>query len=166
MLITVVRQWNIDNSHGRDAVLAEATSSCCRWTVKSASRSRHSFLSFSIMTDLLENIVNEFDWRVCWPPSFFLKSAHSCSLTIMVLSVRKSVLQLLNSKVCLPHLLIHLFYVCLIPTDLINRSMQPTMVALNMAAPAMAAPNTAAKHATAAAAVTAASMLLASCSCC
>jgi len=63
MLITVVRQWSFDNSHERDAVLAKAASSCCQSTVKSASRSRHFFLSFFLsMTNLLENVVvNEFD---------------------------------------------------------------------------------------------------------
>jgi len=116
-------------------------------------------------------------WQTCWkilstsliecrPPSFFW-SLHIHVQTIMVLSYQwgSRSCRLLNSKVSLPHLLIHLFYMCLIPTDLINWSMEPTMAALNMAAPAMAAPTTVAKLATAAAAVTAASMLLASHSC-
>jgi len=72
MLITIVMRWNIDNSHGRDAVLAEAASSCCQSAVKSTSHSWHFFLPFLIMTNLLELLsVNKLDW-LHKPPLFVL----------------------------------------------------------------------------------------------
>jgi len=69
MLITIVRWWNIDDSHGCDAVLTEVTLSCCQSTVKSTPCSWHSFLTFLIMTNPWEKIINKFD-RLWKPPLF------------------------------------------------------------------------------------------------
>jgi len=62
MLITIIRQWNTDNSHGLDAILDEGAASCCQLTAKNASHSWHFVLSILIMTNPLKIIVNKFDW--------------------------------------------------------------------------------------------------------
>jgi len=56
----VDRQLN-DIGRKVDPILAEAASCCCQWMVKSRSSSRHFFMSKSIMTNPLKNILNEFD---------------------------------------------------------------------------------------------------------
>jgi len=56
----VDRQLN-DNSREVNLILAKAASSCCRSMVKSGSSSRPFFMSESIMTNALQNIINKID---------------------------------------------------------------------------------------------------------
>jgi len=109
MPITFVDRQLIDSSHKLDAVLTKAASSCCQLMVKNTSSSWHFFLSF-FDHDRPIGKYCQWVWLTYWPPSF-LEPMHSCSLTMMALSLRKLVLLVLHSKVSLPHLLIHLFYV-------------------------------------------------------
>jgi len=51
----------MDSSHGLNAALAKDASSCCQLMVKSALRAWHFFLSFSILTNLMQKNVNVFD---------------------------------------------------------------------------------------------------------
>jgi len=100
-MITIVRQWNIDTSHERDAILVKAASSGCRLIdrKKSVKFTAFIFYHFMIMTDPLRNIVNEFDGHV-GHHLFSGVCAFICALTIMALSLRKLVCSYIVRYVC------------------------------------------------------------------
>jgi len=60
MPIAFVDRQLIDIGREVELLLAKAASSCCRSTVKSSSSSWHFFMSESIMTNPLKNILNAF----------------------------------------------------------------------------------------------------------